>query len=156
MDAAICVYEQYCEQVRHHQDERRAIASTLTVVIGALVAVAAIDQRLDERDFPVVVAFIVVGLFGAVCTVKCHALIRFYKKMAETMALHIGSGSINAFDVKALERTLIAAEPIFWKWVHAIRLWQLWFLFFVFIMLAGVTLLFVLPSSGWILVNSYK
>ncbi|MDI1331752.1 MULTISPECIES: hypothetical protein [unclassified Pseudomonas] len=154
MDAAISVYEQYCEQVRHHQDERRAIASTLTVIIGALVAVAAIDQRLDEQDLSIAYAFVAMGLFGAACMIKCHALIRFYKEMALIMALHIGKGEAKAFDVKSLGNKVLNDEPGFWKVVHKVRLWQLWLLFFMFVMFAGIWLWCSLPSNGWILVRS--
>lgn len=156
MEAAISVYEQYCEQVRHHQDERRAIANTLTVVVGALVAVAAIDQRLDKQDFPIILAFIVIGLFGAMCMVKCHGLIRFYKQMASTMALHIGGGGGSSFDVVQLEESVRISEPAFWRRIDKVRLWYLWLLFFVFVMLVGVMLLFALPTDGWILLNRYK
>jgi uncharacterized membrane protein len=156
MDAAISVYEQYFEQVRHHQDERRAIANTLTVIIGALVAVAAIDQRLDEQDFPIALTFIVIGLFGAACMVKCHGLIRFYKNMASTMARHIGSGAVSTFDVVALEEAVKICEPAFWRWIDKVRLWQLWLLLFVLVILVGLALLFILPSNGWILVSGYK
>lgn len=150
MDAAISVYEQYCEQVRHHQDERRAIANTLTMVIGALVAVMAIDQRLDEQDSWLVVALIVIGALGSLCMVKCHGLIRFYKKMAETMAVRVGQNTPGTFDVAVLAETVMLAQPRFWRWVSKVRLWHLWLTFFIIVMLFALSLFLSLPSSGWI------
>lgn len=150
MDAAISIYEQYCEQVRHHQDERRAIANTLTVVIGGLIAVMAIDQRLDEQDSWLVFALIVVGALGSLCMVKCHGLIKFYKKMAETMAIRIGQITSGTFDITVLEAAVMLAQPRFWMWVSKVRLWHLWLVFFIFVMFFAISLLRSLPSSGWI------
>ncbi|MDX9676627.1 hypothetical protein [Pseudomonas zeae] len=150
MDAAISIYEQYCEQVRHHQDERRAIANTLTVVIGGLIAVMAIDQRLDEQDSWLVFALIVVGALGSLCMVKCHGLIKFYKKMAETMAIRVGQITSGTFDITVLEAAVMLAQPRFWRWVSKVRLWHLWLVFFIFVMFFAISLLRSLPSSGWI------
>lgn len=150
MDAQISVYEQYCEQARHHQDERRAIANTLTVVIGALIAVMAIDQRLDEQDSWLVCALMVVGVLGSVCMVKCHGLIRFYKAMAQIMALRIGQNTPGPFNVKDLETDVMLAQPMFWKAVSKVRLWYLWLAFFTFVIVAGISLFLSLPASGWI------
>ncbi|HWH87153.1 MAG TPA: hypothetical protein VNV36_10295 [Pseudomonas sp.] len=154
MEAEISVYEHYCEQVRHHQDERRAIANTLTVVIGALIAVMAIDQRLDEQDSWLVYALMVVGVLGSVCMVKCHGLIRFYKAMSETMALRIGYRTPGPFDVKVLEETVMLAQSEFWQAVGKIRLWKLWLAFFIFVIIAAISLYFSLPASGWIPLNN--
>ena len=153
MEAEISVYEHYCEQVRHHQDERRAIANTLTVVIGALIAVMTIDQKLDEQDSWLVYALMVVGLLGSVCMVKCHGLIRFYKAMSETMALRIGYNTPGPFDVKALETAAILAQHWFWRTMHKVRLWHLWLAFFGFVFVAAVSMRLRLPTSDWILVS---
>jgi len=153
MEAEISVYEHYCEQVRHHQDERRAIANTLTVVIGALIAVMAIDQKLDEQDSWLVYALMVVGLLGSVCMVKCHGLIRFYKAMSETMALRIGHRTPGPFDVKVLESAAALAQPKFWRLVGKVRLWYLWLAFFGFVFVAAVSMRLGLPTSDWILVS---
>lgn len=153
MEAEISVYEHYCEQVRHHQDERRAIANTLTVIIGALIAVMAIDQRLDEQDSLLVFALMVVGVLGSAFMVKCHGLIKFYKAMSETMALRIGQPTRGPFDVKVLEEAVTLAQSPFWQRVDKVRLWELWLAFFILVIIAAIALYFSLPASGWILVS---
>lgn len=137
MEELLALYQQYCEQVRHHQDERRTIANTLIVIVGALVAITAVDQKLDQDDFPIFLALIVVGLFGAACMVKCHGLIRFYKNVAGELATKFSS-----IDVKKIERDSRHKEPCFWKVIDHLRLWHLWLILFLLVAVAGTHLAF--------------
>lgn len=136
MEELLALYQQYCEQVRHHQDERRTIANTLILVIGALVAITAVDQKLDQNDYPVFIALIVVGLFGAACMVKCHGLIRFYKNVATELATKF------SIDVKNIEKDTKFKEPCFWKTIDHLRLWHLWLFLFLLVAVAGTYLAF--------------
>jgi len=137
MEELLALYLQYCEQVRHHQDERRTIANTLIVVIGALVAITAIDQKLDQNDVPIFVALIVIGLFGAACMIKCHGLIRFYKNVAAELAT-----KFNSIDIKNIEKISKDTEPCFWKAIDHLRLWHLWLILFLLVAVAGTYLAF--------------
>jgi hypothetical protein len=140
MEELLRIYEQYCEQVRHHQDERRTIANTLIVVIGALIAVSAIDQKLDSSDFPTAIAVIIIGLFGSACMIKCHGLIRFYKEVAANIATELTPSLPNGVTVKLLEEKTKDQQPCFWKLVDSIRLWKLWLLLFLLVTAAGILL----------------
>jgi len=141
------VYQQYCEQVRHHQEERRTIANTLVVVIAALVAVAAIDQKLNESDRPVAIAVAAVGAFGAVCMVKCHGLIRHYKNVAAEVAV-ILSQQLSCISSVEIEKHVQAKENPIWRFIGSIRLWWLWFILFLIIVIAGLKLIFFSLSDA--------
>ncbi|MNJ32721.1 hypothetical protein D3C77_273950 [compost metagenome] len=129
------IYQQYCEQVRHHQDERRTIANTLIVIVSGLIALTAIDQKIDTNDLPTFIALIIVGLFGALCMIKCHGLIRFYKNVASEVA--------NEFtDIKTedIEIRIKANQPNFWKCIGKMRLWYLWLALFLLVSIFGTAM----------------
>ena len=44
------IYEHNLQQIRHFQEERRAIANTVLILAGAIIAIIGFNQTLDPTD----------------------------------------------------------------------------------------------------------
>ncbi|MNH32028.1 hypothetical protein D3C79_924450 [compost metagenome] len=80
-------------------------------------------------------ALFVVGLFGSLCMIKCHGLIRFYKYSAREVATLFAG-----VDVEDVEVRVRAGEPYFWRCVDGLRLWHLWLTLFLLVSVFGLVM----------------
>jgi hypothetical protein len=148
------MFEWETAQFRHHENERSAVASAVTGISAAMVAIVTFDDSIAApADIPTALLLVALGVFGAIFSMKQYERSQFHYQRLQNVRGELESLLSDC----PLQQLRDAAEtnhkakfPVLW----GLRLHDLWLALHLVVSVVGVFLLVVawwfpvLPKSG--------
>jgi len=138
------MYQEHTAQGRHHEEQRATVTNFIIIVSGGVLAFIT-DKGLNKDQWFLAVFLIIIGLFGALFSLKQYQKFRFHMKVAKAYR--------NALEKKIKEdladiRSTAKKnhEDEFPKLLVKIPLFTLWLSFHLLIVLLGLILLYLVNN----------
>jgi len=64
------VYKEQCTHGRHHEAQRTAMSNLILIAATGIIAFVTFDDKLNLFDLPIALFLVILGLFGALFSVK--------------------------------------------------------------------------------------
>ena len=64
------MYQENTTQGRHHESQRETVTNLIITITGVLLALIALDDKLNQADLPLAIFVTLLGLWGAVFSLK--------------------------------------------------------------------------------------
>lgn len=73
------MYQEHCNTGRHHETQRATTTNLIIVLVAGVTTYATFDKKIDDKDIPVALLVVVLGIFGALFSVLHYG--RYSKHM---------------------------------------------------------------------------
>jgi hypothetical protein len=139
------MYQEHCTQGRHHEDQRASVTNLIIALASAMVGLLAFKD-LSRNAWPLPCTLILLGLFGALFSLKHYERFRYHMKCAAQYRDALES-LVPTTNLKALRQAGRRAHRGKYKIIEDIHLFVFWVAFNLLIASLGGILLYVVLHS---------
>ena len=133
------MYQEHCTQGRHHEDQRSSVANLIISVAAAVVTLLSISNLVTTR-WPLASLLLILGLFGALFSLKQYERFRFHMKCASVHKDALEALFPNT-KLKKLREDAETAHGRKYAIVQRLHLFIFWFVLNLGIAVLGLVLL---------------
>ena len=141
-EVALALFNEHRAQTRHHEDQREKLTTIILLMAGGLLAFSTTQSQLELRHLYLTVPAILLGVFGAVASLKHYQLNRMHAWMAEEFRTKLQEATglpIADLQGAGYDRSVKSFGP-----VASLHLYHLWLVIPTSVALAGGILTFLI------------
>ncbi len=139
------MYQENTTQGRHHESQRETVTNLIITITGVLLALVALDDKLNQADLPLAIFVTLLGLWGAVFSLKHYERYLLHMSRARQYRNALDALLSDA-GIKKLKQDADTEHNNKWPWLHQVRLF--WFWLSIHIVVAAIGLIITIMALG--------
>ncbi|MEM9359945.1 MAG: hypothetical protein AAGB04_27485 [Pseudomonadota bacterium] len=139
VDLLLRLYVEEKTYARAHENTRSVVTNIIAAAAALLVGFVTFDDAVDFNDIPMSVFLIIIGIFGAIISLKQYERTRLHLYRAEYILKQIQS--VSSMDLVAAKSYSYDSNEKRFGWLYRRKLNFLWTVLHLFISTIGAAIL---------------